>query len=24
LSASTEQSIERGLTLNAPLNVFWW
>ena len=20
----TEQSIERGLTLNAPQNVFWW
>jgi len=24
LGASTEQSIERGLTLNAPQNVFWW
>jgi len=24
LDASTEQSIERGLTINAPQNVFWW
>jgi len=24
LARCTEQSIERGLTLNAPQNVFWW
>jgi len=24
LSGVTEQSIERGLTLNAPPNMFWW
>jgi len=23
-SVYTEQSIERGLTLNTPQNVFWW
>jgi len=24
LGASTEQFIQRGLTLNAPQDVFWW